>query len=211
MASSITTGQFIAQFLILITFDISLCSVIVDEFRESFFSTYNNFLMLAAELMENFLLCNDCASPIGSLHKPNCLANALSPKAIWKKTKFDDKFITFGMNFNFDDIAMGYRKNILSRLSKTCEKQSKAHEYEKISLPMDTKIWPSRWDRGGKNKNKNKPKRSIVQASVANPPLTEPTAWTPRSNDSFLMSPGFDFTSFAYRSEYDRDKLHFGA
>lgn len=157
--------------------------------------------MLAAELMEKFLLCNDCSSPIGSPHQPNCLTDAMSPSVIWKKTKFDDKFITFGMNFNFDDIVTGYRKNILSRLSKTCEKQSKLQGHEKISLPLVTKNWPNRWIRGGKIKNKNKQKPAIAHSSFTHPPLTKATVWTPRSNDSFLMSPNFDFTSFAYRPD----------
>lgn len=131
------------------------CSQIIYEFRESFFSLYNHFLVLAAELMEKFLLCGNCCVPIGFPHQPLCLTESMSN--LWKKTKFDDKFITFGMNFCFDDlITPGCRKNLLTMISNACWKQSMRQRSPKPSLPLMTKSWPKRWLRGDRKGDRSK-------------------------------------------------------
>lgn len=156
--------------------------------------------MLTAELMEKFLLCNDCSTPIGSPHQSNCLSASMSPPLIWKKTKFDDKYITLGMNFSFYDIPLSYRKNILANLSKACDKQNKP--IERPALSVGNKMWLNRWMRGGKKQCKAKPKKSlVVYHPSAHPPLTSPSAWTPHPLDSSLLPSNFDVVSFTAHSD----------
>src|SRR5690349_4068721 len=81
-------------------------SQIINEFRESFFSVYNHWMILAAELLEKFLICGNCSTPIGFPHQPLCLTKSLSKPNVWKKTNIDDKFITFSMNFCFNDLII---------------------------------------------------------------------------------------------------------
>ena len=162
-------------------------SLIVNELRESFFSLYNHFVILAAELMEKFLLCNNCSTPIGFPHQPLCLTKSLSVPSIWKKTRYDDKFITFGMNFCFSEIFKPRcRKNILTQIANSCLKQSITQRHEKTSLSYSTKSWPMRWMRGDKEK-KNKEKRMQIRTVYGcdqQPSMFSSSPWTPKASDA---------------------------
>lgn len=174
-------------------------SQIVNEFRESFFSLYNHFLILAAELMEKFLLCNNCSTPIGFPHQPLCLTESMSN--IWKKTKFDDKFITFGMNFCFNDfISPESRKNVWMLIANSCWKQNMVQSQPKVSLPLMTKSWPKRWLRGDKKKTEKRApmKTRAVYHPQSHQPLFQPSIWTPTSGDGFHEA-NYQFLSFCFK------------
>lgn len=167
-------------------------SQIIDEFRESFFSLYNHFLVLTAELMEKFLICNNCSTPIGFPHKPLCLTKYLTLPIVWKKTKYDDKFITFGMHFSFNDIfAPGCRKSILSQITSTCFKQSISQRNDKPALSMIPKCWPGAWVRDSKEKAKKpNPMRKTFSAhnqAFAFLPIGNRSIWTPTRSDEQLI------------------------
>lgn len=139
--------------------------------------------------MEKFLICSNCSSPIGFPHQPLCLTKSLSVPNVWKKTEYDDKFITFGMNFSFDDIfSPGCRKNILSQIASSCLKQCQVQGREKTALPSVTKSWPGRWIR---NKNKkheiafkaNWHKKARAVCHNVHAPLWKPSIWTPQVNE----------------------------
>lgn len=185
---------FYPQHFILI-FQFSLRSQIVNDFRDSFFSLYNHFMVLAAELMEKFLICGDCSTPIGFPHQPLCLTKSMSTPNIWKKVNFDDKFITFGMNFCFNDLLIpNGRMDILSKIASCCMKQAQVHE--KTSLPLVTNSWPDRWILGNKSKKKIKEHKSIKTVHVGHkthpinkPSIGKPSSiWTPTTSDSLPLN-----------------------
>lgn len=153
--------------------------------------------------MEKFLICNNCSTPIGFPHQPLCLTKSLSKPNVWKKTNFDDKFITFAMDFCFNDLIIpGSRKNILTQIANSCLKQCRASNYrrEMPSIPLVTKSWPDRWLRGEKNNNKKSDKTKHIKAhnvhSPTHPCLFKPPIWTPAPEDfspkpSYRIPPGF--------------------
>lgn len=157
--------------------------------------------------MEKFLICNNCSTPIGFPHQPLCLTKSMSIPNVWRKTKFDDKFITFGMNFRFDELTIpGCRKNILSHIANACLKQCRAEVHEKTSLPLVTKSWPGRWLRGYKSKSETSVKhKPMMKARIAyhpaHSPLFKPSIWTPETSDSSLMMSNNQFSSFSYRHD----------
>lgn len=153
--------------------------------------------------MEKFLICNNCSTPIGFPHQPLCLTKSMSTPNVWKKTNFDDKFITFAMNFCFNDLIIpGSRKNILTQIACSCLKQCGHSNYqEKPSIPLVTKSWPNRWLRGDKHK---KPVKVLVKARNVYIPthlrLFKPSIWTPKPEDfpSYRVPPGFNLTPNEY-------------
>lgn len=167
-------------------------------------------MILAAELMEKFLICSDCSTPIGFPHQPLCLTEAMSVQNVWRKTKYDDKFITFGMNFCFNDIiSPGCGKNILTKISNECLKQSLRTLEVKTSMPLTTKSWPERWMRGDKSSKsatstKDKPDDSAV--SVLTPYANEfftRSIWAPKKSESDLLAlkATKGFTNFNFHPE----------
>ena len=149
--------------------------------------------------MEKFLICSNCSTPIGFPHQPLCLTESMSN--IWKKTKFDDKFITFGMNFCFNDlITPGCRKNILMMIANSCWKQSMMQNLPKASLPLVTHSWPKRWLRGDKKKNeKRAPMKTRPFNHHVHQPLFLPSIWSPHSTDSAVSETNSQFMSFCYQ------------
>lgn len=156
--------------------------------------------------MEDFLLCTNCASPIGFAHKPLCLTKHLSNPILWKKTKVDDKFITFGMNFSFYDMTT-FQKTIMVHIANACLKsQLKLKDHtEKPSLSVVAKSWSSKWMRGDKKQNE-KPKlmktRGTISVSKVHQPIFHASAWTPKRSDPFLSSQNFDVHGFTYNHEF---------
>lgn len=142
--------------------------------------------------MEKFLLCNNCSTPIGFPHKPQCLTDSLATQNVWKKTNFDDKFITFGMGFCFDDLIMpSCRKNFLGLLENCCNKQNLIGFRSKVSLPLVTNIWPKRWSRDEKSKRLAKPKlaRPRPTFGVVHPPVFHPSSiWAPTKSEAIHLT-----------------------
>lgn len=195
----------------------SRCSQIVVKFHEAFYSMFNHFLVLSAELLENFLVCNECSSPIGFSHRPQCMSAAtaaLSKQSIWRKTKYDDKFITFGMKFSFYDIVSSeYRHNIIRKsIERACWKQQHQLQHEqhasstrrKESQQFIPKNWPSLWIRDdsdqqllrdrAKKRTKSRPSsypETIATSDNANfqpLPLFLVNRWTPHTDDGELLT-----------------------
>ncbi|CRK86659.1 CLUMA_CG000495, isoform A [Clunio marinus] len=177
---------------------------IIHEFYESFFSVQNHYLILSAELLEKFLICNDCSIPIGFPHKPKCLTKSMSKPIVWKKIKFDDKFITFGMKFSFDDfVAPGSKKNILTQIASSClKRQNRNVGHEKTSMLLTTKSFPRRWVRSDKSKSSDKnklPRSKAVCIARPSPPIFKPSIWTPNQNDSSNLSKvDYEIIGFAF-------------
>lgn len=193
----------------------SSCSQIVVKFHNAFYSIFNHFLVLSAELLEIFLICNECLSPIGFSHQPQCM-NATSKPSIWRKTKYDDKFITFGMKFSFYDIVSSeYRHNIIRKaIESACweqrQQQQQQQQYEhassshKESQQFISKNWPSRWLRDDSDKLRDDKKRgtnsrirspypptssSSPDNSIFQPlPLFLLNQWTPLTDDIELLT-----------------------
>jgi hypothetical protein len=185
-----------------------ICSRIVHELRESVFSMYNLFLALAAELMEKFLICNNCSSLIGFSHQPLCLTESLSEPNVWKKLKFDDKFITFGMKFCFDDlVAPGCRKNIKSRIISSCLRQWRHQVHarnDSQGLRFTHSAWPHRWTRGKLSKAPVATKINIMKRARSvphnlNPPLSRPSIWTPQTDESPVFKQNSQLASFTFK------------
>lgn len=180
----------------------------------------NHFFVVVAELMEKFLICGDCSTPIGFPHAPACSSggngsNELS--FVWKKNKVDDKFITFGMQFSFNELIIpGNRKDILTMIGSACVKQHCRNVVrgEKASFPPATKSWPSRWIRNGekgKIGNKFRPNQVACRAGnnkltfpvhIAHPPIFNPSIWSPTSKDTpQLQQQNFEIVSFSYQPQ----------
>lgn len=145
------------------------CSQIVVKFHEAFYSMFNHFLVLCAENLESFLICSDCRAPIGFSHHSKCIAISAERANIWRKTKYDDKFITYGMKFNFYDIVSPeYRQSIVQKIKKTCwEQQIHARQQllrttttmkSKPFMSKNVKSWPTRWLRGDADRNRDEKK-----------------------------------------------------
>lgn len=176
-------------------FHSTLNSCIINDFRQSFFSIYNHFMVLSAEMMEKFLICNYCTVPIGFPHQPLCVAKSTTSN-IWRKTKIDDKFITYGMNFCFNDLVVpGCRKNIMMQITNSCGKQKSLHQQQKCAMPLLTRAWPSRWlrssDNRSVNRNQNQRSRITYPVQIAHPiynPSGKSSIWTSTHADQLKMS-----------------------
>lgn len=192
---------------------LSRCSQIVVKLNDAFCSMFNHFLVLSAELLENFLICSGCSSPIGFAHQPHCTGTvATSKSSIWRKTKYDDKFITFGMKFSFYDIVSSeYRHNVIRKsIERACWEQQKQHQLQlqhasstrKKSQQFISKNWPSLWLRDdsdqfrdkredGKNSRTCSYPETIATsllspdngASLQPPSLFLASRWTPHTDD----------------------------
>lgn len=129
-------------------------------------------------------MCENCSTPIGFPHKPFCLTKSLSLPNVWKKTKYDDKFITFGMKFPFSEIiAPGCRKNIMNQIADSCFKQSVSQAHEKPSLPTIAKSWPSSWIRNEKEKKPAQIRRTFYAPAEGVVPIGSRSIWTPSGSD----------------------------
>lgn len=176
-------------------------SQIVSEFRDSFFSVYNHFLVLAAELMEKFLICGYCSTPIGFPHQPHCLTKSFSKSIIWKKIYFDDKFVTYGMKVPFNELIFSNNhKGIRTKITECCMNQVRAQGQKKTLLPLVTNSWPDQWVR---DKNECKQVKAVCAEFEAYPNTTQsiakPTIWTPTKSDEL---PGnSQITSFCFRPD----------
>lgn len=172
----------------------------------------NHFFVVAAELMEKFLICGDCMTPIGFPHAITCRSNINSSNELnfsWKKNKVDDKFITYGMQFCFNELVIpGNRKDILAMIHNACEKhQNKFGKVTKFSFPPASKSWPLRWMRNGdKNRKFRVPQHPQLSRScskltypvhIAHPPIFNPSIWTPTNKE---VKPNFEVVSFSYQN-----------
>jgi hypothetical protein len=179
----------------------------------------NHFFVVVAELMEKFLICGDCMTPIGFPHAITCSSASNSGNElnfVWKKNKVDDKFITYGMQFSFNELIIpGNRKDILTMIGSACVKQhcKNIARGERASFPPATKSWPSRWLRSGdkaKNFVGNKLKQNHAVCRVGNskftypvhiahPPIFNPSVWTPSSKDDSQLQQNYEVVSFSYQ------------
>lgn len=161
---------------------------LVDELKCSMFSLYNYLLVMSADLMQPFLICHYCCRPIGFSHSPLCLA---SKALAWKKIAFDDKFITIGMNFSFDELFdPNCKKNILFQIMKTCSQQMQMKALlHKPIIPWNSKNWPGQfagWKSFNSNFN-NLAIKSLYESDVQYPSST--SIWTPIFIDNLKPVP----------------------
>jgi hypothetical protein len=172
---------------------------IIEEYRNGFFSIMNHFYVLGAELLEKFFICGDCNVPIGFAHSPLC-AISNEPKFKWMKKKFDDKYITYEMKFDFNELMNpAFRNDIIMMTVKNGLKVQKLH---RETLPSITKMWPAKWLRGSeKNKYKNAKvaARNSRNKFTSLAPIFHPSAWTPSSNDNLHSIQNYDVISLSYR------------
>lgn len=181
----------------------------------------NHFFVVVAELMEKFLICGDCMTPIGFPHAPTCSSNSNNGNElnfVWKKNKVDDKFITYGMQFSFNELIIpGNRKDILNMIGSACVKQhcKNISRNEKASFPPASKSWPSRWIRSSEKSkncagNKLKQNHSVYRVNsskfsypvhIAHPPIFNPSVWTPSLKDSSQLQENYDVVSFSYQQQ----------
>lgn len=169
----------------------------------------NHFFVVVAELMEKFLICGDCTTPIGFPHAITC-SKSDEMNFVWKKNKFDDKFITYGMQFSFNELIIpGNRKDILNMIGSACVKQY-CKRAEKASFPPASKSWPAKWLRGnGRNGNKfrpNQPSNRVhnkftYPVQIAHPPIFNPSIWTPSNKDNRVER---NYESFSYQPQYQQ-------
>lgn len=182
----------------------------------------NHFFVVTVELMEKFLICGDCMTPIGFPHVITCSGNNSSTNELsftWKKNKFDDKFITYGMQFCFNELLIpSNRKDIFALINRTCEKQqNKFGKIEKFSFPPASKSWPLRWIRNGGDKSRVNKFRSNSQhfqhqqqvtarsnnkftypVHIAHPPIFNPSIWSPSLKDG-KSNQNYEVVSFSYQ------------
>lgn len=149
--------------------------------------------------MESFLMCSDCFAPIGFPHQPCCLTGSMSKPNIWKKTCYDDKFITFGMNFCFNDLVRPWnRVNIIENIASVCLKQTQnqdRHSNTSLSTASGerwTRSFERRriFDRAMRDKkfeHKSRSRHSPMRT------LFKPSIWTPKHSD---WLPIHNFTVF---------------
>lgn len=167
----------------------------------------NHFYVLGAELLEKFLICGDCNTPIGFTHQPTC-STKYEKSFMWKKWKIDDKFITYSMNCCFDDLIIpGRRNKIIRMINKTLSEQCHVRSQEKTLTPHKNS-WPLRYTRSGSNnighvRNRNKSyhhrNRYSYPVHITHPPIFNPTVWTPTSYESAQMMQNYDVVNFSYR------------
>ena len=209
-----TTSEYLKFYLLNVKFSIFISlRKIIEEIQEGFFSIFNHFFVVVAELMEKFLICGYCSTPIGFPHAVTCECESNSNKAnemnfMWRKNKVDDKFITFGMQFSFNEIIMpSNRKDILNMISSTCAKQNlkNSNRFEKVSFPPASKSWPSRWIRGGckfKQSGSSTSRHGINKfaypVQIVHPPIFNPSVWTPSTKDAEQLQNNYEIVSFAY-------------
>ncbi|KAG5673233.1 hypothetical protein PVAND_003297 [Polypedilum vanderplanki] len=149
---------------------------IIEEFRNGFYSLMNHFYVLGAELLEKFLICGECNTPMGFTHQLDC--SIKQDKVFkWKKTNFDDKFITFDMKFSFGELFNPKKKKeILKLIQMTINKQGQIGSSPKTSLPIDLKSsWPEKWTRN----NQIFQSQANNENSMSDHPTTfNATVWT---------------------------------
>jgi hypothetical protein len=142
-------------------------SQIINEFRDCFFSLINHFMVLASEMLEKFLVCSKCVAPIGFIHQPKCSKESSARPNIWKKIKYDDKFITFAMKFSFHEmLGQSGQKRILANIASACCKQNLVQFQLKPTLTLYPKTWPSTWIRE-KEKKKQIMRKAIMETQSA--------------------------------------------
>jgi len=206
---------------------IKICrSQIIVKFHEAFYSMFNHFLVLCAENLEHFLICSECSTPIGFTHQKNCIRKSMTGQSLWRKTKCDDKFITYGMKFNFYDIVSPeYRQNIIEKIKITCWEQqvqarNQLHRVGAESGPSYmSNSWPTRWLRGDGDRNRDEKKEnkiprlsqtmitttSSMKTNLQSPPLFQSSPWTPAQNDTKSMpTTKFEITTFAEQFKLDK-------
>jgi hypothetical protein len=173
----------------------------------------NHFYVLGAELLEKFLICGDCNTPIGFTHQPACNTK-YERSFMWRKRSIDDKFITYNMKCSFDDLVVpGRRNKIIKMINKTVIEQSQVRSNDRTTaLPFAIKnSWPLRYTRSGyiyngngriKNKSyqhhRNGNNRYTYPVSIIHPPIFNPTVWSPSNDESTQMIQNYDVISFAY-------------
>lgn len=188
---------------------------LIVEFRDVFFSIMNHFFVVGAELMEKFLICGDCMTPIGFSHTITCSSNSNSSNELnfsWKKNKVDDKFITYGMQFCFNELIIpGNRKDILTMINRACEKQQKKFvKVDRFSFPPASKSWPLKWMRGSGDRNRRfrgyqnplssrSGSRMTYPVQIAHPPIFNPSIWTPSTKEP-PVNQNFEVVSFSYQN-----------
>lgn len=148
----------------------------------------NHFYALGAELLEKFLICGECNVPIGFTHQLNCSVREESEKNFkWKKTAFDDKFITFDMRFSFSELFDApRRKEIIKLIKRSTSKQIRIGNRSKTSLPLSAKSsWPGKWNRGCSKARRVKFSRNrrAYPVHIIHPPIFNPSAWTPHTSE----------------------------
>lgn len=190
----------------------------------------NHFFVVAAELMEKFLICGNCDAPIGFPHAIICTHHPEYPSYCnelnftWKKSQGDDKFITYGMQFNFNELVLppNERKDIQAMINRACERQqnNNINRIERFlstsSMSMLSKSWPLKWMRNGNDKNKNKIRSNLHQQQqvnrnkftypvhIAHPPLFNPSIWSPSSKDA-QSTQSYEVVSFSYQQQQQKE------
>lgn len=166
----------------------------------------NHFYAIGAELLENFLICGECNIPIGFTHQPTCNIKD-ETNFMWRRVKYDDKFITYNMKFSFDELLIPSRRHkIIKMLNKTLLEQCQGRNNKNNPLTLKN-TWPLRFVRSGsggsKNKNKSRQHRNKHRypVHVVHQPLFHPTAWTPSNGESVQMMQNYNVISFSYRDE----------
>lgn len=165
----------------------------------------NHFYVLGAELLEKFLICG-CNVPIGFNHPPDCNIQH-KPSFTWRKKKFDDKYITYGMKISFNDLIVpGCRKDILTMINKACNKQRNGRH----QLSIAGRTWPMRWMRGGDkgrgNVRGNKHQHRGYKFSYPMQPIFNPSIWTPNEKDTVQVIQNYDVISFSYHWENEIER-----
>lgn len=191
---------------------------IISEFRDGFFSIMNHYFVVVAELMEKFLICGDCTTPIGFPHASTCNNAGNRPNEMnfkWKKSKIDDKFITYAMRFCFNEmITPASKKDIVHLITSACERSKRyGGRKARASFPPASKSWPLKWIRNTSDKNKSNFKlrhhqqqqiqgrssKFTLPIHIAHPPIFHPSIWTP-TKDSHLHSK-YEVVSFSYQQK----------
>jgi hypothetical protein len=171
--------------------------------------------------MEKFLICGDCTTPIGFPHESTC--NNVSGSAnemnfTWRKNKIDDKFITYAMEFSFNElITPASKKDILNVITRACEKQKRQSRRTRVSFPPASRCWPWKWIRNANDRNKHYTKlsqhyqqqktanRNKVKFPVfiAHPPIFHPSIWTPTKDEDLLSE--YEIVSFSYQKQQENE------
>jgi len=165
----------------------------------------NHFYVLGAELLEKFLICGECNTPIGFTHQPTC-STKYEMNFMWRKGRIDDKFITYNMKFSFDDLLIpGRRNKIIKMINKTLLGQCQGRHNHKNNPLTLKNSWPLRYVRSGSSKNKNKShqhrNKHSYPVNMVHQPLFNPTLWTPSNGESVQMMQNYNVISFSYRNE----------
>lgn len=121
---------------------------------------FNHFLILAADLMEKFLLCTNCSSPVGFPHQLLCLTKSMTTNSS-ELTDHDGRLITYGMNVCFNDTVIpSQRQNIIATIDNANSSQGKWQIQQKKT-----------------KKGKSKPVSFMMERNV-HLPQENPQAWS---------------------------------